>query len=144
MSLPDNLTIQGGGMTPAECIPFSYKYRYVFYILPIILVIFIYIYKKKCDEINEMTYEDYGKIFFPKFITYYNGNKDASLGEEDQKLYDNLLTNTGTNGMISDQAREFCNLLAPCSCCEVPGYAYPEKCCNVPGYSDKQKICKKK
>ena len=143
MSLPDNITIQSGGMTPSECIPFSYKYRYVFYTVPIVLIIFIVMYKKKCDEINAMTYEEYGKIFFSKFVKYYNGNKDGSLSKTDQDLYDNVLKNAAPNGPVAEDSLQFCNLVAPCSCCDVPGYLYPEKCCQVPGYSDPNKVCSK-
>jgi hypothetical protein len=93
--------------------------------------------------------QSYGTRIQNRFICDFGlksvpAKKDkGEINADETKIYDSLVDSTKPNGLLNDDVELFCGVVSPCSCCDVPGYAYPEKCCEVPGYKDPKGVCKK-
>ena len=149
MSLPEDFRLQFGGQDkikiPPECVPFVYKFRYVIYMLPLLLLLFNVYYGSFAIKAANFKYEDFGKIFLTGFaektLNY------ATLEPDEKANYDYLVKecNLKKNGAIAQDVAKFCDIIVPVSCCNVPGYLYPERCCDWPELDSKirAKACKK-
>jgi hypothetical protein len=149
MNLPADFRLQFGGADkikiPPECVPFMYKFRYIFYIFPLLLIVFNFYYGSFTIKAANFKYEDYGKIFLTGFAE--NTLNYATLEPDTKANYDYLVKecNPSKNGMIAEDVSKFCDIVAPVSCCNVPGYLHPERCCDWPGLDDniRKKYCNK-
>jgi len=130
LNLPDNFKIQLGGSgppIPSECIPFTYKYRYLLYFGMVFAIIFAIYSSVSVAKLSKLGYGDYIKKGLDKFAQNSLDIKNKTITPDDRTAYDALVGScTGLN-QYSTYASSFCRILAPCTCCNEPGY-YNSNC----------------
>ena len=139
LNLPENFKIQLGGSSgppiPSECIPFTYKYRYLLYfgiVFAIIFALFSYI---SVSKLSSMGYRDYIKKSLDQYTIDAKNIKDAP--QEKKIEIEALLNSFKGRNQYSTYGSAFCSTVAPCSCCNEPGYYNPECPAGSPGSKPK-------
>lgn len=150
LSIPENYTLQIGGMAVATTTPLPkntpwvYKYRYVLIAIPILIIFYIIYLKHTISLVSNLTVWDFGKDFFYQFQVQANNAIAAQLVETpsassfsykkvdpsavsdrpDIKKLFNMIQLTGDpKGGLYTQAQYFCGTQRACSCCADPKYS---------------------
>lgn len=145
MNLPDNFGVQrgGGDKIPPNCIPITYRFRYMYYFFLIFMIIFVIRFYIYYSTVSNYTFSSYIKKFLNKYAENTQAIKAKTIDPVEQINYKDLINGFSGVGSYVTFGEAFCTTVAPCSCCNEPGYKHP--CCpsntvgylnpNTPGYS---------
>ena len=151
LSIPENYTLQIGGMAVATTTPLPkntpwvYKYRWVFVAVPILIIFFIIYIQLTLSGISRLTMWDFGKDFFsefkiqvnnaiksdppyvesadPKNFKYSNLQALPSDAPPDiKKLFNILQLTSDPSSGLYKESQYFCGTHRACSCCADPKY----------------------
>jgi hypothetical protein len=125
LNMSNNFNIQQGGareINPA-CIPLTYRFRYLFYFGMIFAIVFAISMGVSASSINNMTYGDYIKTGLNQFATDSVNIKTLPQNNPNEyQAYQDLLKSCSGLNQNAVYAGAFCRIVAPCSCCNEPGY----------------------
>lgn len=148
LSIPENYTLQVGGVPIATTIPlpsntpWKYKYRWLLVGIPILLLANIIFSALKVSNVSKLTVWDLGKDFFYQFqkqvgnavttgavesgnaanFKYTKIDPTATSDPNIIKLFNMIQLSGDPKSTYYGKSQYFCNSFRPCSCCGIPEY----------------------
>lgn len=138
LNLPENFKIQLGGAgppIPPDCIPFTYKYRYLLYFGIVFAIIFALFSYMSVSKLSSMGFREYIKKSLDQYTKDALDIKNAT--PEKKVEIESFLNSFKGRNQYATYGSAFCSTVAPCSCCNEPGYYNPECPAGSPGSKPK-------